>query len=136
MSTITIEVLVARDKAQVWDAWTMPDHIQHWNFASDDWECPYAENNPVTGGTFLARMSAKDGSTSFDFNGVYTNVVPQEIIEYTLEGGRKVRVLFWSEATGTMVTEIFEPEQENTLELQKNGWQSILNNFKQYVENK
>jgi uncharacterized protein YndB with AHSA1/START domain len=81
-------------------------------------------------------MSAKDGSTSFDFNGLYTKIVPQEIIEYTLEGGREAQVLFRSYEGGTMVTETFDPEQENTLELQKNGWQSILDNFKQYVEKK
>jgi uncharacterized protein YndB with AHSA1/START domain len=136
MNTLTVEVLVARDKEVVWNAWTLPEDIQNWNHASDDWECPYAENNPVTGGKFLARMSAKDGSMSFDFNGVYTKVVPQEVIEYTLEGGRKVQVLFRSYEDGTMVTETFDPEQENTLELQKNGWQSILDNFKQYVEKK
>ena len=135
MATITVEVSVARGLHQVWKSWTEPAQIQRWNHASDDWECPYAENNLVVGGTFTARMSAKDGSAGFDFNGTYTDIIPLAKIAYTIEGGRQVVVTFEPlSPTATKVSETFDPETENTPDLQRAGWQSILNNFKKHVE--
>ncbi len=130
-----VETVVNATLSKVWEAWTTPLHIQNWNFASSDWECPYAENDLKVGGKFVFRMSAKDGSASFDFNGIYTEITPLTFIAYTIEGGRKVSVTFEKVSdTETKVIETFEPENENSLELQRSGWQSIINNFKQYVE--
>lgn len=134
MEKITVEVLVNADIAKAWEYWTHPDHIVKWNFASDDWECPCATNDPVTGGKFSARMQAKDGSFGFDFEGVYSEVVPMQKIAYAMEDGRQVEVLFESVDSGTKVTETFDPETENPREMQQGGWQSIMDNYKKHVE--
>lgn len=105
-----------------------------WYFASDDWHAPRAENDLFVGGRFVTAMAARDGSAGFDFNGVYTNVVPVERIEYVIEGGRKVVVTFTDKDDGTEITETFEAETENSEELQRAGWQAILGNFKKYIE--
>jgi uncharacterized protein YndB with AHSA1/START domain len=131
---ITVEVLVNTSIDKTWQYWTGAEHITHWNFASDDWHCPYAENDAKTGGKFKSTMAAKDGSMSFDFEGVYDEVIPQKKISYTLPDGRQVLVLFEIENKQTKVTETFDPEAINSLELQKDGWQAILTNFKKYAE--
>jgi uncharacterized protein YndB with AHSA1/START domain len=136
MNTITIETTISASREKVWEYWASPEHIQAWAFASDDWECPYAENDVRTGGKFLTRMQAKDGSTGFDFSGTYTEVTPLEYIAYTMEDGRKVTITF--EKVGeneTKVIETFDPEDTNPREMQQSGWQSILDNFKKYAEN-
>jgi uncharacterized protein YndB with AHSA1/START domain len=112
----------------------VPEHITKWSNASDDWHTPYAENDLRVDGKFLSRMEAKDGSFGFDFGGVYNDVKNQELIAYTLGDGRKVNIHFTNKDGGTKVVETFEAEDENSLELQKTGWQAILNNFKNYVE--
>ena len=134
MKSITVEAIVHADVEKIWDMWTGASHIEHWNHASDDWECPHAENDVRVGGKFVSTMRAVDKSEGFDFNGVYTEVTPNKSIAYTIEGGRIVTVSFEEVDGGVHVTETFEMENENTEELQRNGWQSILNNFKQYVE--
>lgn len=131
---ITVETVVARDGETVWRLWTIPEHIEAWNHASEDWECPKAENDLRVGGHFSAVMAAKDGSASFDFNGTYTTVDPGRRIEYVIEGGRQVRVCFESTDQGIRVIEEFEPENVNSRELQQAGWQSILESFKRYAE--
>lgn len=131
---ITVETTIAKDVETVWKLWTGPEHIQAWNHASDDWECPKAMNDLRVGGHFSAIMAAKDGSASFDFNGTYTAVDPLIRIEYTMEGGRQVSVDFESVEGGTNITEMFEPEDLNSRELQRSGWQSILDSFKRYAE--
>jgi len=131
---LTVQVTVDSPLEKVWKFWTEPKHIIHWNNASEDWHTPKAENDLRVGGKFLSRMEAKDGSMGFDFIGVYTKVEQLRQIEYTLEDDRKVQITFSAEGDKTTVTETFEAEQENTLELQQFGWQSIMNNFKQYVE--
>jgi uncharacterized protein YndB with AHSA1/START domain len=131
---LTVQVSVHSPIEKVWKFWTEPNHIIQWNSASEDWHTPKAENDLRVGGKFLSRMEAKDGSMGFDFIGVYTKVEPLRQIEYTLEDDRKVQITFSAEGNKTTVTETFEAEQENTLELQQFGWQSIMNNFKQYVE--
>ena len=131
---ITVEASVNAPLEKVWDYWTGPEHITNWYNASDDWHAPHAENDPRTGGKFLTRMAAKDGSVSFDFIGVYDKVINHERISYTLEDGRKVEILFSGNGKESKVTETFEAESENTLELQKSGWQAILDNFKKYTE--
>jgi uncharacterized protein YndB with AHSA1/START domain len=120
---------------KVWDYWTKPEHIVKWNNASDDWHTPHAENDLRVGGHFKARMEAKDGSMGFDFGGSYDVVEDQHYIEYTLGDGRKVRITFTAEGDKTNVVESFEAEDQHSIELQQNGWQAIMDNFKKYTEN-
>lgn len=131
---ITIQALMYAPIETVWELWVNPKHITQWAFASDDWEAPYAENDLKVGGTFKTTMAAKDGSSQFDFAGSYTNIQENELIEYDLEDGRHVRVTFESTPGGTKITQAFDPEQENSRDLQRAGWQAILNNFKKHVE--
>ncbi len=133
---ITISVVVSAPLEIVWDAFTQPEHITHWAFASDTWEAPYAENDLRVGGKFVTTMAAKDGSAKFDFNGIYNSVKLHESFEYTMEGGRYVKVSFEKVAGGIKVTEDFKPETENSRELQQQGWQAILENFRKYVGGK
>jgi uncharacterized protein YndB with AHSA1/START domain len=133
-ATIQVENLVKAPMEKVWNFWTKPEHITRWNNASDDWHTPYAENDLRTGGKFLSRMEARDGSFGFDFGGVYDNVIIHELIAYTLEDGRKVTTHFTGLGNETKLVVIFEAEVINSIELQKGGWQAILDNFKKYVE--
>ena len=130
--TIDIKVKAPLDKA--WKVWTSPEHIVNWNFASDDWHCPAATNDVSEGGKFSWRMEAKDGSFGFDFEGTYTKVTPNELLEYDLGDGRPVKVRFRQKGNETIITETFQGEDENTLEQQRYGWQCILNNYKTCVE--
>lgn len=131
---ITVKTQVNAPLKTVWESWTLPHHIVNWNFASQDWHCPNAENNLQVGESFKSTMAAKDGSMSFDFEGSYTAIETQKKIEYTLADGREVSILFEDLGESTNVTETFNPENVNSLELQKNGWQAILDNFKTYTE--
>lgn len=134
MNRITVEALVHAPIENVWRYWTEPEHITQWNAASDDWHSPRAENDVRVGGKFNARMEARDGSSGFDFGGTYTEVVPHERISYVMDDERKVEVLFQIEGDGVKVTETFDAEEQNSLEMQKNGWQAIMDRFKKYVE--
>lgn len=131
---ISIQTTINAPLEQVWDRFTNPTHITHWAFASDDWSAPRAENDIRTGGKFLTRMEAKDGSVGFNFEGTYTNIVPLEKIEYEILGGRKVVIDFAVDGEVITVTETFDPENENSIEMQRAGWQAILDNFKKYTE--
>jgi len=133
---ITVETTVNAPILQVWKSWTSPEHIVHWNNASDDWHTRRAEIDFRVGGSFLSRMEAKDGSFGFDFAGAYNEIKTHERIIYTLFDGRKVHINFETAGNATTIIESFEAENENSAELQKFGWQSILNNFKRYVESK
>lgn len=132
--SITVSVAVSAPIETVWAAWTEPNHITGWAFASDDWESPQAENDLREGEKFVTRMQAKDGSAGFDFSGVYTKVILHEQIDYTMDDGREVSITFEATDGGVVITEMFEPETENTHELQRAGWQAILDNFKKYTE--
>lgn len=134
-NAITITALIDSPLSSVWEKWTNPTDVIHWNNASDDWFTPKAENDLRIGGKFTYTMAAKDGSFSFDFSGIYTNVVESELIEYVLEDQREISVRFAEENGMIRVTEIFDPEQMNPLDMQQAGWQAILDNFKKYVEN-
>lgn len=134
MSTITVQTTVRADPEKVWECWTDPAHIVHWNAASDDWECPEAHNDPVEEGRFRYVMRARDGSRSFDFGGMYLQVEEGKMMEYEIDDGRKVTVIFEPSDEGVQIIETFVPEMENPLELQRAGWQSILDHFKRYVE--
>lgn len=131
---ITVEVTVKADIQKVWDCWTKPEHIIKWNFASDDWECPKAENDLKEGGDFSYRMSAKDKSFGFDFGGTYTKIVDKQFIEYHIGDGRLVEISFEQTSDGIKITETFEAEETHSIEQQRSGWQSILNNFKKHAE--
>ena len=131
---ITVQTTVEAPIEKTWALWTEPEHIMQWNNASDDWHTPHAENDPRTGGKFLSRMEAKDGSFGFDFEGVYDEVIPQKSISYTLPDGRAVNIQFASKDDLTTVTETFDPETVNSHDLQRTGWQAILDNFKRHVE--
>ena len=133
-TAITVETLVNAPVEKVWKCWNEPEHIKGWAFASDDWHAPYSENDVRTNGKFKTTMAAKDGSFSFDFEGVYTNVQPNKVIEYTMGDGRKVKIVFSENGNETKVTETFDPESENPIEMQRGGWQAILDNFKKYTE--
>lgn len=133
-NAITVEATVNAPVEKVWQYWNEPQHITQWATASDDWHAPYADNDLRKDGKFKTTMAAKDGSVSFDFEGVYTNVEPLKKIEYTMSDGRKAAVSFIAHGNATEISETFEPESENPLEMQRGGWQAILNNFKKYTE--
>jgi uncharacterized protein YndB with AHSA1/START domain len=132
--TITVETFVNAPIEKVWLFWTKPEHIIKWNSASEDWHTTRAENDLRIGGKFLSRMEAKDKSFGFDFEGIYTDVITNEKISYTLLDDRKVTITFSQIENKVQIKETFEAETENTLEWQKLGWQAILNNFKRYIE--
>lgn len=131
---ITVAVTVNAPIATAWAAFTEPKHMTQWNFAIPEWHCPRAENDLRTGGTFIARMEARDGSMGFDFGGVYTDVQHHRVIAYTMGDGRTVRVEFAASGNTTTVTETFDPETLNPREMQQGGWQSILDNYKKHAE--
>lgn len=135
MKTITVETVINAPIEKVWEFWVEPKHIVKWCFASEDWEAPRAENDLRVDGKFNTRMSARDGSSGFDFEGVYTDVRKFELLEYKIADGRTVSISFNPVAEGIKIVEVFEMEDENSEELQRSGWQAILNNFKKYVEN-
>jgi uncharacterized protein YndB with AHSA1/START domain len=131
---ITVEAVVNSDLDAVWSAWNDPEDIKKWNAASDDWHTPQSTVDLREGGKFTSRMEAKDGSAGFDFEGTYTRVEPQKLIAYKMSDGREVTVEFSETGDGVLVKETFDAETENDPELQRAGWQSILDNFAKYVE--
>lgn len=131
---ITVQSAILANKKKVWDFYTQPEHITGWNFASDDWHCPRATNDLRVGGKFSARMEARDGSVGFDFNTIYDEVVAHEKIAYTMEDGRKAVISFSGEEGATLVKVTFDAENQNDVEMQRSGWQAILDNFKKYAE--
>lgn len=134
VQTITVENTIHAPVEKVWKCWTSPEHITQWNNASEDWHTPKAENDVTIGGKFNYRMEAKDGSFGFDFGGIYDAIRKHELIESTLGDGRKLSVRFTNQGADTRVTETFEAENTNSIDLQRTGWQAILNNFKKHVE--
>lgn len=131
---ITVSAIVNAPVNSVWEKWNDPKHITQWCHASDDWHAPKAENDLRTGGTFSTTMAAKDGSFSFDFGGIYDLVETNKHIAYTMSDGRKVTIDFEAEGDTTKITETFDAEDSNPVEMQRGGWQAILNNFAQYTE--
>lgn len=133
---ITVETTILVPAAKTWDLWISPQDITSWNFATPAWYCPFAKNTPVPGGGFRFRMEARDGSAGFDFSGIYTQVVPLKQLSYTLDDGRKVDVHFRGDGDSTRITESFEADRGHSTEMQKAGWQAILENFKEYAESR
>jgi uncharacterized protein YndB with AHSA1/START domain len=136
MKTITVSTLVKASVEKVWECWTQPEHITQWYHASDDWHAPHAENDVKIDGKFKTTMAAKDGSAGFDFEGTYISVDAYKYIEYAINDGRNVKLEFETLPEAIKITETFEMENINSEELQRTGWQAILDNFKKYVENK
>jgi uncharacterized protein YndB with AHSA1/START domain len=134
MEQITVEALISKPISIVWEKYTHPQHITKWNFASDDWCCPHAEVDLREGGKAVSRMEAKDGSFGFDFVVTYTEVVPLQKLHYVMEDGRNADITFTEQDGKTSVSITFDPENQNPAEMQRQGWQAILNNFKKYVE--
>lgn len=134
-TSITVEANINAPVDKVWKYWTEPQHITQWCQASDDWHAPKAENDVRTGGKFSTTMAARDGSMSFDFAGVYSRVEKNKAIEYAMSDGREVKITFSGNGNATKVTETFDAESENPVDMQRDGWQAILNNFKKHVEN-
>lgn len=130
---ITVETSIQAPIEKIWEYWTEPEHIRNWCSASDDWHVPKATNDVKVGGKFVTRMEARDGSAGFNFSGIYTLVDQYKRIEYTADDGRKVEIEFIPNGDSYMIVETFEAEGENALEVQKTGWQSILDNFKKHV---
>ncbi len=131
---ITVSTKINSNIEKIWNYWTSPIHIANWTFASSDWHVPFAENDLQINGKFKTRMEAKDGSFGFDFEGIYSNIIENQLIEYHIIDSRKVSIQFIQNQDFVEIIESFDPENENTLELQQQGWQSILDNFKNYVE--
>lgn len=133
-TSITIEAAIKAPIEKIWRFWTGAEHVTKWNNASDDWHTPRATNDLKPGGRFSYRMEAKDGSAGFDFGGVYNEVENNRLITYTMDDGRKVKNTFLSNGSGTKVLVTFEAENTNPVEMQRSGWQAILDNFKKYAE--
>ncbi len=136
MEHITVERTINEPVEKVWAAYTEPKHIMQWAFADHSWHAPRAENDLRVGGRFLTRMQAKDGGAGFDFTGSYSEVIPLQKIAYTMDGAdaRKAEITFEEMGNSTHVTVTFDPENENPIEMQKAGWQAILENFRKYAE--
>ena len=136
MEPIKIDITILSPVQKVWDLFIEPQHIMKWNFAHESWHCPKAENDFQVGGKLKTRMEAKDGSFGFDLVGIYDEIIPLEKIKYHLEDGRKVEVIFNKiDVDTTQIIEVFDPEIQNSREMQREGWYAILNNFHKYVEN-
>ena len=131
---ITVQTVVKAGLERVWEAWSDPEDIKQWNAASDDWHTSSSSVDLREGGRFTCRMEAKDGSEGFDFEGTYTRVVPRGLIEYRISDGREARVEFKAQPGGVLVTETFDAETENPAELQRQGWQAILDRLARHVE--
>ncbi len=133
---ITINTTISADKNNVWNYYTQPEHITQWNFADPSWHCPKASNDMQVGGTYSARMEAKDGSFGFEFEATYDAIREGDHFTYTMPDGRQVTVTFQEKENATDLTIAFDPENQNPIEMQQNGWQAILNNFKKYAESR
>jgi uncharacterized protein YndB with AHSA1/START domain len=129
---ISVSVEINAPVAKAWDAYVLPEAINQWNFASDDWQCRDARVDLRVGGSFSSHMEAKDGSFGFDFEGTYTNIVENQLLEYSF-GDRFARVLFEQVGEVSKVTVEFDAEDENSIDMQREGWQAILNNYAKYV---
>ena len=131
---ITVEAAVKADLNAVWKAWNDPEDIKRWNAASDDWHTTRSSVDLREGGKFFSRMEAKDGSAGFDFEGTYTRVVPRQRIDYRMDDGREVSVEFKEDAGRVLVCETFDAESQHPTEVQRQGWQAILDSFARHVE--
>jgi uncharacterized protein YndB with AHSA1/START domain len=133
-TSITVETTVNAPVDKVWTIWNEPKHITQWCSPSPDWHTPKSTNDLRVGGKLVSTMAARDGSMSFEFQGTYTKIEKNKVIEYDIADGRKVKIVFTSEGNKTKVAETFDVEDQNPVEMQRGGWQAILDNFKKYTE--
>jgi uncharacterized protein YndB with AHSA1/START domain len=131
---VTVSATIDADVKDVWNYYTTPEHITKWNFADPSWHCPSASNDMKVGGRYVARMEARDGSFGFNFEAIYDEIVTGEKFTYSMLNGRQATVDFKKNGNQTAVTVSFDPETENPLDMQRRGWQAILDNFKKYAE--
>ena len=134
MSKISVSAIINADVKKVWDYYTSPEHITQWNYADPSWQCPSASNDMRIGGKYSARMEAKDGSFGFEFEATYTEIAEGKSFTYTMPDNREVNVSFDGDGDTTAISVTFDAENQNPVEMQKNGWQAILDNFKKYTE--
>ena len=134
MSKISVSATINADVKKVWDYYTNPEHITQWNYADPSWQCPSASNDMHVGGKYSARMEAKDGSFGFEFEATYNEIAEGKSFTYTMPDNREVNVVFNEDGDKTVVNVTFDAENQNPVEMQKNGWQAILDNFKKYTE--
>ncbi len=134
MEKITVSGQTLLDIQKAWEAWTNPSHLIHWTFASPDWHSPSAKSDLKNGGRFLTRMEAKDGSMGFDFEGTFLRIEAPQLLEYRMDDGREALVTFQTTENGTLITETFDPENIHSPDLQKNGWQAIMDNYVSYAD--
>ena len=130
---VKVTSTINADTKKVWEYYTNPKHITNWNFADPTWHWPTKSNDLRVGGTYKARMEAKDGSFGFDFEAIYTKIINYKEFSYEF-GGRTANIRFDILEDKTELVVEFDPETENPVEMQKKGWQSILDNFKKYAE--
>lgn len=136
MDNITLNITILADVEKVWQLYTEPKHILKWNFAEETWHCTKAENDVKIGGNFNYRMESKKEKFGFNFAGTYDEVIPFELLKFHLDDGRHVEVRFNKiDDHTTEIVEIFQPENDNLIDMQRDGWYAILNNFHKYVEN-
>lgn len=135
MKTVTVQIQLNKNVQDVWEFYTNTNHIIKWNFASPEWHCPKAEHHFEPGGKLKYHMAAKDGSMGFDYSATFKKIIPNELIEYVLDDGRRVSIRFKQIDQSTELIQTFEVEDQNPIEMQRQGWQSILNNFKNHIEN-
>ncbi len=132
--SVTVQTTIQASLDVVWNSWLEPRHVEKWNAASDDWHTPKAINDVREGGRFVYTMAAKDGSVSFDFSGKFEEIIEHKKIVTLLDDDRRVWVSFEQSEHGVHLQETFEIEDQNSEELQRMGWQAILDNFKKYTE--
>lgn len=130
---ITVEAHVPVPPEQAWAAYTDAKAVTRWNFASSDWCCPSAQIDLRVGGRHVARMEAKNGSMGFDFEGTYEEVDAPSALTLRLDDGRCARTTFEPEGGGTCVRTKFEADATQPAEMQRDGWQAILDNYATYV---
>lgn len=133
-NAFSIQATIERPKVDVWEKLTKAEHIIHWNFASADWCCPKAEIDPAVGGRLSYRMESVDGKMGFDLTGIIIRYEEENAFDYRMPDGRNVRHELNVQDGNTSITQIVDPESEHPVDMQIQGWQAILNNFKRYCE--
>ena len=133
---ITAETVINAPIEKVWEYWTNPQHIPHWNNTNHEWHTPVAENDLKIGGRLFLRMERKDGSAGFDHECIYDDVQHHKHICYTTSDKRKTHITFEETPDGVKLTEQFMPESATPIDMQHAFCQSILENFKAYAESK
>ncbi len=129
---VSIQTTIQKPIELVWKTYITPKHVDAWNHATEDWETFGATSDFRVGGYFKYPMRAKDHSFGFDFEGEFLQIEPLKYIKYRLLDDRIVEIKFSEQPKQVKVEVIFDTESENSVELQRQGWQQILDAFKRY----